>query len=77
MIFGPIEADQPSAGAAAAAEQLPHGRYVEVSELDHFGPFTDPARVAALVAAPSLTICVRMMVARDHRPDVKRGSPMR
>ena len=40
-------------GAAAAAEQLPHGRYVEVADLDHFGPFTHPARVAALVAAPS------------------------
>ena len=53
VISGRVEADQPSRGAAAAAEQLPGGRYLEVPDLDHFGPFTEPARVAALAAAQS------------------------
>ncbi len=50
VISGRVEEDQASHGARPAAEHLPNARYVEVPDLDHFGPFTDPARVAALVA---------------------------
>lgn len=49
VISGRVEEDQASRGAQPAAEHLPNARYVEVPDLDHFGPFTDPARVAALV----------------------------
>ena len=33
------------------AAELPHGRFVLEAGMDHFGPMTHPADVAALVAA--------------------------
>ena len=49
VISGKVAELQPSWFAEAVADQLPHGRFVLVDDLDHFGPFTHPARVAALV----------------------------
>lgn len=37
----------PGTFASAIAEELPNGRLVEYPDLDHFGPLTDPDRVAA------------------------------
>jgi len=51
VIAGRIEADQASRGSPAIAERLPNGRFVHLPDLDHFGPFTEPARVADLVLA--------------------------
>lgn len=41
---------QPSSIAARVAEQLPAGRYLQLDDLDHFGPMTDPALIAELTA---------------------------
>ena len=49
VISGKVAELQPSWFAEAVADQLPRGRFVLVDDLDHFGPFTHPARVAALV----------------------------
>lgn len=40
---------QPSSIAAGVAERLPNATYVEVADLDHFGPMADPQRVAELI----------------------------
>jgi len=50
VVAGRVDADQPSAIAAAVAERLPRGRYLEVPEIDHFGPMVRPDLVAAIVA---------------------------
>lgn len=50
VIAGRVEELQPSARAAAIADELPRGRYLERPELDHFGPFTHPALLADLIA---------------------------
>lgn len=39
----------PSLLAEPIAEQLPNGRYQLEVELDHFGPFVEPAKVAAII----------------------------
>jgi pimeloyl-ACP methyl ester carboxylesterase len=44
----PEATNPPSLFAEPVADRLPAGRYVETA-LDHFGPFTHPAAVAALV----------------------------
>lgn len=49
VISGRVEEDQPSRIAEAVADELPNGRYVLAPQLDHFGPFTDPAGIARLV----------------------------
>jgi pimeloyl-ACP methyl ester carboxylesterase len=49
VIAGHIADDQASRGSEAIAERLPNGRFEHVPDLDHFGPFTEPARVADLV----------------------------
>lgn len=49
VIAGRVDEQQPSRIAEAVAAELPNGRYVGVPELDHFGPFTRPERVAQLV----------------------------
>ena len=43
----------PSLMAEPAAQQLPNGRYQGEPELDHFGPFVEPAKVAAIVRTMS------------------------
>ncbi|CAN5709754.1 MAG: alpha/beta fold hydrolase [Ilumatobacteraceae bacterium] len=49
VIAGRVDEQQPSRIAEAVAAELPNGRYVGVPDLDHFGPFTDPARLSRLV----------------------------
>jgi pimeloyl-ACP methyl ester carboxylesterase len=49
VVAGRVQPMQPGSIAAAVAERLPHGRYLEVDTLDHFGPMTHPAEVAAIV----------------------------
>ncbi|MEQ1702944.1 MAG: hypothetical protein ABMA25_22790 [Ilumatobacteraceae bacterium] len=39
------------AAPEGVAERLPNGRYLQRDELDHFGPMTHPAEVAAIIAA--------------------------
>ena len=50
VIAGRVEEMQPSAIAARVADELPNGSYLELGELDHFGPMTHPGVVAAVVA---------------------------
>ncbi|NCZ71658.1 MAG: hypothetical protein EBY80_16165 [Actinobacteria bacterium] len=40
---------QPSGFAEAIADRLPKGNHIEYSDLDHFGPFVDPVRIARIV----------------------------
>ena len=47
---GIVEDAGPSAVARQIADRLPNSIYVEIPTLDHFGPFVDPARMAALIA---------------------------
>lgn len=49
VVAGRVTEAGPAALAAAIAGRLPRGRYVELPELDHFGPMTHPERVADLV----------------------------
>lgn len=39
----------PGSLSATIAERLPNGRYVQMDDLDHFGPMTHPRRIADLV----------------------------
>ena len=50
VVSGRVEDDQPSRFAEDVAEALPHGRFVELADLDHFGPMTHPRLIADLVA---------------------------
>ena len=50
VVSGRVEDSQPSAVAELIAERLPNGRFVQLEHLDHFGPMTHPAEVAALIA---------------------------
>lgn len=58
VVAGHIEGWQPASIAEAVAAELPHGRVLLDDSLDHFGPFTHPARVADIVhtAAAELAI---------------------
>lgn len=49
VIAGVVEETQPSAHAQAIAERLPHGEFVSLEHQTHFGPFSHPAEVAALI----------------------------
>lgn len=51
VVAGRVAEMQPASIAAQVAERLPSGRYLELPELDHFGPMTHPAEVAAVVLA--------------------------
>lgn len=51
VLCGLPSPDSPSQHSRAVAEHLPNGRYLQVDELDHFGPMTSPEMVAELVAA--------------------------
>jgi pimeloyl-ACP methyl ester carboxylesterase len=42
--------DSPSRIAREVADRLPNATYVQLDELDHFGPMTHPAQVADLIA---------------------------
>lgn len=50
VVAGRVEEFQPSHIAAQVAERLPHGRYVQLDQLDHFGPMTRPLLIADLLA---------------------------
>ncbi len=45
------DGQNPARLAPAIADALPHGRLVRMDDLTHFGPFQDPARVAAAIIA--------------------------
>jgi pimeloyl-ACP methyl ester carboxylesterase len=48
VVAGRPHPGQPSSLAAPIADRLAHGRYVEIAEMDHFGPMTHPDRIATL-----------------------------
>ncbi len=50
VVAGRVEPMQPSMMAAGVAERLPRGRYLQLDELDHFGPMSHPDVVARVVA---------------------------
>jgi pimeloyl-ACP methyl ester carboxylesterase len=49
VLSGHPEPFQPSGFAEAIADRLPQGNHIEYSDLDHFGPFVDPTRVARII----------------------------
>ncbi len=49
VIAGVVEEHQPSNFAESVATRLPSGSYTQVPTMNHFGPFTAPAEVAAIV----------------------------
>lgn len=49
VVAGAPQPGQPSSLAAPIAERLGHGRYLQFDHMDHFGPMTHPAEIAALV----------------------------
>jgi len=49
VLSGHPEPFQPSGFAEALADELPKGKHIEYSDLDHFGPFVDPARIARII----------------------------
>jgi pimeloyl-ACP methyl ester carboxylesterase len=49
VVAGRLDAAQPSRLAADIAARLPAGSYVQMDDLDHFGPMTHPERIADLV----------------------------
>ena len=51
VVCGALAPDSPARHSRAVAEHLPNGKYLQVDELDHFGPMTHPDMVAGLVAA--------------------------
>jgi pimeloyl-ACP methyl ester carboxylesterase len=51
VIAGVVEPMQPSMIAEQVADRLPNARSLQRDDLDHFGPMTHPAEIAALVAA--------------------------
>jgi pimeloyl-ACP methyl ester carboxylesterase len=53
-IVGSGDGSPPAQMAALIAGALPHGRFVRLAQLTHFGPMEDPAAVAAAIAADLL-----------------------
>ncbi|MGB8860577.1 MAG: alpha/beta hydrolase [Ilumatobacteraceae bacterium] len=51
VISGVVEPMQPSMIARQVADRLPNASYLQRDDLDHFGPMTHPAEIAAIVAA--------------------------
>ena len=49
VVCGAVQPMQPSTIAAGVAERLPNGRYLQLDQLDHFGPMVRPLLVADLV----------------------------
>jgi len=50
VLSGRVEEFQPSKIAREVAERLPNGRYLQLDELDHFGPMVCPDLVADVIA---------------------------
>ena len=70
VITGAVEEFQPSGRARPIAEALPRGRYLELPELDHFGPFTHPTLMAELIAAAVDELSADVMAEEDDTPVV-------
>jgi pimeloyl-ACP methyl ester carboxylesterase len=51
VVCGLPAADSPAQYSQAVAERLAHGTYLQLDELDHFGPMTHPEMVAELTTA--------------------------
>ena len=51
IVAGVVQPMQPSRIAEGVAQRLPNGRYLQRNDLDHFGPMTHPAEIAAIVTA--------------------------
>ncbi len=51
VVCGLPAPDSPAGYGRAISERLPNGTYVQLDDLDHFGPMTHPKVVAELVAA--------------------------
>lgn len=49
VVAGAPHPGQPGSLAAAIADRLGNGRYLQFDDMDHFGPMTHPAEVAAIV----------------------------
>jgi pimeloyl-ACP methyl ester carboxylesterase len=49
VVAGRVEEFQPSKIAREVADRLPHGRYLQLDELDHFGPMVGPDLVAEVI----------------------------
>lgn len=49
VVCGVLERDSPAVHGQSVAGRLPHGTYLQLDELDHFGPMTHPRMVADLV----------------------------
>ncbi len=49
VVAGRTSAMAPSQIAAGIAERLPNGHYLQVDEMDHFGPMTHPAEAAEII----------------------------
>jgi pimeloyl-ACP methyl ester carboxylesterase len=57
IVAGTADADNgPTLLAPMIARQLPDGRYEGHPELDHFGPFTRPADVAAIIRSAATVV---------------------
>ncbi len=50
VVAGVVEPMQPSSIAALVADRLANATYLQLDDLDHFGPMTHPDRVAELIA---------------------------
>lgn len=51
VVTGRPEPMRPSERGAGIAEALPNGRYVQLADLDHFGPMVQPERIAEIILA--------------------------
>lgn len=49
IVTGRDEGAGPSSMAAAVADRLPNAELVRLDELDHFGPMSEPAKIAQLI----------------------------
>ena len=49
VVGGRVEEMQPSAGTESIADALPNGTYLLLDHQTHFGPFSHPDEIAALV----------------------------
>jgi len=51
VVAGRIDEMSPAAIAVHITERLPNGRCLQLDDMDHFGPMTHPAEVAAIIRA--------------------------
>lgn len=51
VICGALAPDSPAGHARAVADRLPNSSYLQLDELDHFGPMTHPELLAGIIAA--------------------------